>query len=359
MSKNPYMARRTSSQNPLRKLLNIWLTFGTLYSIVISVILLMRSRITEANKLIGYFNSFAHMLMLPTLILMPINLLLRPWSAWFQVLPVASLIAAYGRLFVPRQPVIGSKAKHTIKVMTFNLHGEAQILEPILDILRTSDADIISVQELSIGAADCFKSSLIDIYPHQALHTAKQPNRGQGILSRYPIPTQHYWRNPHIAPHSIGHLRVEIDFSGTPITLYNTHPPHPGLADDGFNMGPRGQEIDIVLEQAAKDSSPVLIMGDFNMTDQNEDYQRITARFGDSFREVGSGMGFTFPDLSTFQSLPDYWPLPIRLFPFLRLDYVFHDAGFRPLRAYVWSSAGGSDHRPVWVELALITGDNE
>jgi endonuclease/exonuclease/phosphatase family metal-dependent hydrolase len=157
----------------------------------------------------------------------------------------------------------------------------------------------------------------------------------------------------------MGHLRAEIDFSGTPITLYNTHPLHPGIADNGFDTRPRGQEIDIVLEQAAKDSGAVLIMGDFNMTDQNEDYQRITARFGDSFREVGSSMGFTFPDLSTFQSLPDYWPLSVRLFPFLRLDYIFHNASFRAINARVWSSAGGSDHRPVWAELALVDEDGE
>ena len=131
------------------------------------------------------------------------------------------------------------------------------------------------------------------------------------------------------------------------------------MANDGFSTRPRGQEIDSVLEQAAQDTGAVLIMGDFNMTDQNEDYQRITARFGDSFRAVGRGMGFTFPDLSTFQSLPDYWPLPVRLFPFLRLDYVFHNASFRPITAHIWPNAGGSDHRPVWVELALINEDDQ
>ena len=137
----------------------------------------------------------------------------------------------------------------------------------------------------------------------------------------------------------------------------NAYPLHPGMANDGFSTRPRGQEIDVVLEFATTDTGAVLIMGDFNMTDQNEDYQRITARFRDSFHEVGAGMGFTFPDLSSFQSLPDYWPLPIRLFPFLRLDYIFHNASFRPISARVWSTAGGSDHRPVWAELALNEAD--
>jgi endonuclease/exonuclease/phosphatase family metal-dependent hydrolase len=131
------------------------------------------------------------------------------------------------------------------------------------------------------------------------------------------------------------------------------------MANDGFSTRPRGAEIDIVLEQAAKDSGAILIIGDFNMTDQNEDYQRITARFGDAFHAVGNGMGFTFPDLSSFQSLPNYWPLPIRLFPFLRLDYIFHNAAFRPIAARVWPTAGGSDHRSIWAELALLDKDQD
>lgn len=353
------MPQNTSSKNPFRNLLNLLLTLGAIYSIGLSTVLLLRKRISEDHKPIGLFNSFAHMLMLPTLILLPINLLLRPWLGWFHVIPVATFIAAYGRLFTPRKPATSSTVSRTIKILTFNLHGEAQIIDPILDILRTSDADIISVQELSIEAADCFKTTLADLYPNQVLHPAQQASRGQGILSRHPINNPNFWRNPLIARHSLGHLRVELDFNGTPITIYNTHPLHPGMANDGFSTRPRGQEIDVVLELAANDTSAVLIMGDFNMTDQNEDYQRITAQFGDSFREVGSGMGFTFPDLSSFQSLPDYWPLPIRLFPFLRLDYIFHNAAFRPIKAYVWPTAGGSDHRPVWAELELMTEDSQ
>jgi endonuclease/exonuclease/phosphatase (EEP) superfamily protein YafD len=353
------MPRKTTSKNPLRSLFNLLLTLGALYSIGLSAVLLLRKRITEDFKLIGLFNSFAHMLMLPTLVLLPINLLFRPWLGWFQVIPVATFIAAYGRLFAPRPAATQPTTKRTIKILTFNLHGEAEILQPILDILRTSDADIISVQELSIEAADCFKTALADLYPNQSLYPSEQASRGQGIFSRHPIKNPTYWRNPQIARHSLGHLRLEVDFDGTPITVYNAHPLHPGMANDGFSTRPRGQEIDVVLAKAVKDTGAVLIMGDFNMTDQNEDYERITAQFGDSFGEVGAGMGFTFPDLSSFQSLPDYWPLPIRLFPFLRLDYIFHSAAFRPIKAHVWPTAGGSDHRPVWAELELMNEARE
>lgn len=351
------MAWITSSKSLLRKTLNLFLALSALYSFFLSAFLLLRNRLTENYKAIGWFNSFAQILMLPTLILMPINLLFRPWSAWPQVIPVAHLIASYGRTFMPRKSVTRGSESHTIKVLTFNLHGEYG--EPVLDILRSSCADIIALQEVSGSAADCFKSALQDQYPYQALYTAQRKSHGQGILSRYPITSQKYWRNPHIAREALAHLRVEIDFSGTSITVYNTHPLHPGIADDGFDTRPRGKEVNIILEQAAKDIGAVLIMGDLNMTDQSEDYRRISAQFNDSFHQVGSGMGFTFPDLSNFQAFPSYWPLPIRLFPFLRLDYIFHSSAFRSVNARVWPSAGGSDHRPMWAELALIDKNGE
>ena len=223
----------------------------------------------------------------------------------------------------------------------------------MVSIMRECDADIISLQELSREAADCFKTALNDLYPHQALYPDAIPSRGQGVLSRFPITAQHYWQNPHIAKHTLGHLRVQLNVDGTTITLYNAHPIHPGMGDNGFSTRPRGAEIDVVLAKAAQDSGPVLIMGDFNMTDQSEDYQRIVQQYDDSFGAVGKGMGFTFPDLSDFQSLPSYWPLPVRLFRFLRLDYIFHNRYFQPLHAHVWPTAGGSDHRPVFALLAL------
>lgn len=327
---------------------------AAIYGVATSILIMLRGRIGEDNKRIGLFNSFAHILMLPSAVLLPINLWLSPRTAWSHVLPAVNFIRRYGGRFAPKKVNIPAPNTPHIRVLTFNLHGEADRLMPILDILRTADADVIAVQELSLEAAGCFEALLGSVYPHQSLYGNEIASRGQGVLSKHPIVAHEFWRNPEIAKHSLGHLRVEIDFAGKPITVYNTHPLHPGMANEGFSTRPRGKEIEIVLAKAAQDTGAVLIMGDFNMTDQNEDYDRITAAFGDAFHAVGRGMGFTFPDLSTFQALPSYWPLPIRLFLFLRLDYVFYNEAFVPITARVWPTAGGSDHRPVWVKLALL-----
>ena len=84
------------------------------------------------------------------------------------------------------------------------------------------------------------------------------------------------------------------------------------------------------------------------MTDMTEDYSRVARSYADTYREVGWGLGLTFPakDIHFF-----VFDVPIRI---ARLDYVFHSEQFRAISARVWPTSGGSDHRPLYAELALV-----
>jgi vancomycin resistance protein VanJ len=176
------------------------------------------------------------------------------------------------------------------------------------------------------------------LYPYRALHPDKS-YPGQGVLSRWPILEDTYWQI------HLGHQRVTVQTeSGASLVLYNTHPVHPFLRERGFfDPSLRAEEINDLLTRAQTETIPVLIAGDFNMTDLTADYQRIAARYGDAYRAVGWGMGFTFPDLGQ------------RLLV-ARLDYVFHSPSFVTLEASVLPTSGGSDHRPLFVRFALGAG---
>lgn len=91
------------------------------------------------------------------------------------------------------------------------------------------------------------------------------------------------------------------------------------------------------------------MLGDFNMTDLDENYRRITTNYQDAFREVGWGLGFTNPDWSTGQAREGLPFIPL----YQRIDYVFYNQAFTALDARVWPSSGGSDHRPLYVVLAF------
>jgi vancomycin resistance protein VanJ len=237
--------------------------------------------------------------------------------------------------------------------LTYNLHAELKALDPMIALIRAADADIVNLQELGFETARRFDAEFATLYPYRAFHPHPWPSAGQGVMSRFPVREDAYWQHSQIHD-ALGHQRVVIDVRGTRITLYNTHPVHPGMAESGFNTGPRGQEIRDILARAEKENSLVLIAGDFNMSDQSDDYRYITARYGDSYREVGTGLGLSFPDWSQPSARTSNLAHYLGFLPLLvRLDYVFHNAHLRPLEARVWPGAGGSDHRPVWVQLAM------
>ncbi|HEX2622526.1 MAG TPA: endonuclease/exonuclease/phosphatase family protein, partial [Phototrophicaceae bacterium] len=214
-------------------------------------------------------------------------------------------------------------------------------------LIRDTGADVVALQEVSAAAADYFNQNLKDLYLYRAFHSsADEPVIGQGILSRYPILNDDYWRNNQL-PVRLGHQRVQLQIQGQTVNLYNTHPIHPIFkAGQIFNVDLRTTEIQSVLDRANQDIGAVIIVGDFNMADQSDDYQHITSQYADTFREVGWWMGFTFPDFLSPNAAPGgKFALPVR--PVVRLDYIFHNDALLPVQAQVWRTSGGSDHRPV------------
>jgi len=115
---------------------------------------------------------------------------------------------------------------------------------------------------------------------------------------------------------------------------------HPPLRAD--RVEGRTREVTLWLErfEAEDANTPMLIVGDFNMTDRSDDYWRIVEHYHDAFREVGFGFGWTFN--GTF-------PIPL-----LRIDYVFHNDAVQALTARVLVNSGNSDHNPLVVDVTLL-----
>lgn len=323
----------------LRRILNsLFIAFSGAYGISISGFLLLRLLLGERVGFIGLLNSFAHLLIIPAVALLPLSLALRRWLlALALALPALNALAAYGPLFLPRATAAPPQPR-ALSVLSYNVNTGNFNSDLIVTIIRVAAADVVAIQELNPAQAAAFRAQLSDLYPHQALHP-RDDFAGQGVLSRYPIRADAFWLI------NLGHQRVELDFDGQPLAFYNVHPVHPlrGLRFDG---AARAEEVTETLRRAAGERIPTLIAGDFNLTDQSADYARITALYGDTYRAAGWGPGFTFPQWR-FARLG--MPLP----PLARIDYVFHDAHFIPLEARVWPSSGGSDHRPLLARLAL------
>ena len=294
-------------------------------------------------------SSLSPLLLLPSLLIVLLSLWRRRWSVLLLALPAAAIfLLGYGGSFLPRSSQIDPAAR-SLRFLTYNIHAETVSVQPMLDIIRAADAEIVALQEVSPAMAEALTVQLRDEYPYQALHpNFDNPIWGQGVLSRYPIVEDEYWLIV------LGHQRVKINRNGSPLVLYNTHPVHPFLLRDGrlFDMQPHQLEVRDLLRRVALDDGEILIAGDFNMTDQATDYARLTAQFHDTYREVGWGLGWTFPDFTQ----PNAQPVQASILsalgrPLTRIDFVFHNDALYPVSARVWPTSGGSDHRPVLAEF--------
>ncbi len=324
----------------LRRIItNLFIAFTGAYGLSVSGFLLLRALFGERYGFIALINSYVHLLMIPAAILFPICLLFRrPRLALTQAAPAMAFFTAYITLFLPRASAAPPETAR-LALLSYNLNAGNQQIDSIEQIIRDANVDVVALQELNPQIAGQLAARLNDLYPYQALHPQEWFD-GQGFFSRYPIVTDEYWQI------NLGHQRLEIDWNGTPIVVYNTHPTHP-LRGLRFAMDTRTAEIRDLLERASRETHPHFLIGDFNMTDQSQDYARVTARYADAYRAVGWGMGFTFPNFKNSRFGIDFLPA------LARIDYVFHDPNFTPLAARVWSDSGGSDHYPLYVELSL------
>jgi len=318
--------------------------------------------------MVAFFNTFAHVMWMPALILLPLMLLFKQRRiAVTLILPVLLFLGNYGVMFMPRTTAAPSTDEHYLTIQTHNLLANNRTPERIPGIIQDISADIVALQEVSVEYAHMLEK--LDEYPYKAIHgkvdnATEHRTMGQAVLSKYPILEDSYWTYD-FATLPLGNQRVVIEVEGQRIVLYNVHPTHPGMTGRAFfDHRQRGREIADILQRIESETLPVLLIGDFNMPDLSEDYSRITAQLVDTFRSVGHGMGFSFPDFREAKitdsvqfipdNFPDYIPSPL----FLRLDYVFHSEEFVGIHAYIHHTSGGSDHRPLVVTLALLDDAN-
>jgi vancomycin resistance protein VanJ len=298
------------------------------YGGIIAAFLLLRITIGEQWAIVSLFNHWLPSLYFISLILLVITLIFRRWRVMITQLPaLLAFIITYASLVIPVSKPIAGATQFTL--LTYNVMAQNLEWSRMEDVMRAVDADIVLVQELILEAAEYLEPALADLYPYSALHTDVE----QGVFSRYPLLEDTHWRSYHG-----NYQRVVFEVEGERVVLYNVHP-YPPFWWSRNRLDPRlhRAEIDDLLSRAAQETDAVILAGDFNMSDQSEDYALVHASYDDAFRVVGIGFGLTIP----------------ANFPTARADYVFYNSAIAPVDAVLWSDVGNSDHVPVWVQLSF------
>jgi len=255
--------------------------------------------------------------------------------------PTALFLLTYGHLYLPRWPV--RAAGPTFTVMTYNLLYRNSDAYGVSTSIKAHDPDFFGLLELEPSMAQALKSRLADRYPYRRVEP------GCGFFSRYPI--LHYKAFQLSKGRGSWAQQCILDIDGYQVNLLSVHlrsPPlrgfHPfdlplGIPTGFANQG-RDADMHDLLVHLEEVDGPLIIIGDFNLTDQQSLYTSLTRHLRDAHRESGWGMGFTFT------------PFPRLGLPMWRIDYVFHSPDLVPLSTTV-GDYGGSDHRPMIARLTF------
>jgi vancomycin resistance protein VanJ len=260
-------------------------------------------------------------------------------------------VSLYGRLFLPPL-ALSQPPGPQITVMTSNVLGHNTHPETVIASIRAADADVVALQELNPEIAAAIQRELIDDYPYQEL-IPRAGVAGLGVISRYPL-----------APTGIqlpgswmgGPQILELAWGDAEITLVNVHAIPPGGSLESLQSSTRERERQMRELAAFVDgrSEPLLVVGDFNVTDRSGAYRIIAGSLQDAWVQGGWGLGHTFPGAaSPGSSRPAVAGIPVPKW-LVRLDYVFFSTHWRVQSAAIGPWDGVSDHRPVVARMSLM-----
>lgn len=279
----------------------------------------------------------------PSLLLLTVALFGRNGraAAWL-VVPSVLFVWTYGTAFTAAPLDAG----HDLRIASFNTFVQAEGEQHVFDLVAAVEPDVLVLQEVFPPRQEQLEARLADTLPHHHVEQS-QGVGGVGVWSRHPITDVRLVDEASDVSRTTFVVTLEVD--GRPVQVVPAH-----LISPCPTCGPsilerlelerevRRAEIGNVLD-ALEPGVATVVAGDLNSNERSVAYRRLTrAGFRDPQREVGDGMGFT-------------WPADRRLPAFVRIDWILV-RDLEPVAAWV-GDAGASDHRPVIVDLAFERED--
>lgn len=255
---------------------------------------------------------------------------LRNWAA-AAVAGLATLCLAAAVL--PRAVGDGTAeaaGRTTLRVLSTNVYRGKADPEQLVALVDRLRPDLLAVQELTPRFARELRRAGLGERLSHAIVEVRQGAAGGGLYSRLPLRplasgSPSFFRQPRAA------LRLP---DGSRVRVVDVHPLTPGrIGIDAWNdslgdLPPTGS------------GAPWVLIGDFNAT---LDHSRLREVLDRGYRDAGDVAG---------EGLEPTWPNDGSLGPLITIDHVLADRRLG-IVDYEVEELPGSDHRPVWAELAL------
>jgi endonuclease/exonuclease/phosphatase (EEP) superfamily protein YafD len=224
-----------------------------------------------------------------------------------------------------------------LRVVTVNMLAGQAAEEPVVDLVRRTDTDVLFVQELTETAMTRFKQAgLTDMLPHDAADPRPEGGRGSGIYARFPLTGGLTLRQTYAAQPT---ARMRFPDGGqVDLVCAHPHPPNPPLSR--VKIVRWREELAVLPPAAVPDLEPPRVLaGDFNASLDHVAFRRLL-RLGhaDAASQAGRGLAPTWSP----------WGSPA----LVTLDHVLVDPRCE-VREFSVHPLPGSDHRAVYAEFRL------
>ncbi len=274
----------------------------------------------------------------------------RGWRAVLRVslvIAVAVAVIRFGPVWFSMPP--GDVTGATVGVTSWNLETGQADPTAVVQEIRDVSTGVVGLVELARRDADPIRADaqIRARFPYQLLFP-RDDSLGMGLLSSYPIVESGriaddppvVWARLDLGGGQMLHVVVAHPL---PASWHNLGPlPIPMDYDPTIRDGQirtLRRTVDLLLAGG----QPLILAGDFNVTDREPAYADLAAGLRDAQLDVGLGPG------STWRPDEMKW-LPLGI---VRIDMAFGGNGVRPVSMTVDCTPRGSDHCLVRASMAL------
>lgn len=215
---------------------------------------------------------------------------------------------------------------NVLRVVSFNLMTRNVDTNAVAAVILHNQADLIFLQE--VRDPELLATRISNMYGDAPTYIATDDRLNLMIVSRFPV----------LEEPSEGKIqRAVVKAPQGNIVLRNLHSVK-GIRSDAMQQ----KLIAGLSEEVSRMAAPIIVAGDFNLTQDNDGYRELRTWLFNAHEEAGSGFGFTFPTPSRRVG----W-----LFPFVRIDHLFVSRHFAVLSSSTVKDYGNSDHFPIEMEV--------
>lgn len=221
-------------------------------------------------------------------------------------------------------------AAREFRFVTFNQYFSNQDYAGIGSYLEQGGADVVAMQEVKSREAALQLAAHLPSYPH-VYANAWYPY-GAVIYSRWPISAA---ETIQLVPGGARVAKTTLDWRGSPVTVIGAHLHWPIGAN---NVRLRNAELERLSQLAREIDAPLLIGGDFNITQWSPNFRDVLAASGLQDCARGQGLVTTWPSY--------FAPLSIRI------DHCLASDDWRVVSVQRGPNLG-SDHYPTVNDFEL------